>query len=95
MSTVEDTVQVLQAINEDIPNPLQSSSNQSSSNQSSSTPPTQEQKLVNIQVKDQHIALNLMVSFLSLANKRGSFTLDESAKIWECVKIFQGQNQNQ
>ena len=90
MSTSNDTIQVLQAANEDIPRPPQSSSNQSSS-----TPPTQEQKLVNIQVKDQHIALNLMVSFLSLANKRGSFTLDESAKIWECVKIFQGQNQNQ
>ena len=94
MSTSNDTIQVLQAANEDIPRPPQSSSNQSSSNQSSSTPPTQEQKLVNIEVKDQNIALNLMVSFLSLANKRGSFTLDESAKIWECVKIFQGQNQN-
>jgi len=90
MSTSNDTIQVLQAANEDIPRPPQSSSNQSSS-----TPPTQEQKLVNIEVKDQNIALNLMVSFLSLANKRGSFTLDESAKIWECVKIFQGQNQNQ
>ena len=95
MSTSNDTIQVLQAANEDIPRPPQSSSNQSSSNQSSSTPPTQEQKLVNNEVKDQNIALNLMVSFLSLANKRGSFTLDESAKIWECVKIFQGQNQNQ
>ena len=85
MSTSNDTIQVLQAANEDIPRPPQSSS----------TPPTQEQKLVNIEVKDQNMALNLMVSFLSLANKRGSFTLDESAKIWECVKIFQGQNQNQ
>ena len=90
MSTSNDTIQVLQAANEDIPRPPQSSSNQSSSNQSSSTPPTQEQKLVNIEVKDQNIALNLMVSFLSLANKRGSFTLDESAKIWECIKKFQG-----
>ena len=85
MSTSNDTIQVLQAANEDIPRPPQSSS----------TPPIQEQKLVNIEVKDQNMALNLMVSFLSLANKRGSFTLDESAKIWECVKIFQGQNQNQ
>ena len=85
MSTSNDSVQVLQAPNEDIPIPPQSSP----------TPPTQEQKLVNIEVKDQNMALNLMVSFLSLANNRGSFTLDESAKIWECVKIFQGQNQNQ
>jgi len=30
-----------------------------------------------------------MVSFLSLANKRGAFGLDESAKIWECIRLFQ------
>ena len=55
-------------------------------------PPALEQaetmKLVNIEVKDQNIALNLMVAFLNLAQKRGSFSIDESAKIWECVKIF-------
>jgi hypothetical protein len=56
------------------------------------TPPSPEQKLVNVAVTDQNVALNLMVSFLSLANKRGSFTLDESAKIWECVKLFQNPN---
>ena len=47
-----------------------------------------ELKLVDIQVTDPNVALNLMVSFLNLAQKRGSFTLDESAKIWECVKAF-------
>lgn len=46
-------------------------------------------KLVDIEVKDENVALNLMVSFLSLAQKRGAFTIDESAKIWECVKKFQ------
>lgn len=46
-------------------------------------------KLVDIEVKDENVALNLMVSFLNLAQKRGAFTIDESAKIWECVKKFQ------
>ena len=46
-------------------------------------------KLVDIPVSDENVALNLMVSFLSLAQKRGAFGLDESAKIWECVKKFQ------
>jgi len=58
-------------------------------------PPPVEQKLVNIEVKDQNIALNLMVSFLSLANKRGVFSLDESAKVWECVQKFQDLNSKQ
>lgn len=46
-------------------------------------------KLVDISITDENVALNVMVSFLSLAHKRGVFTLDESAKIWECIKTFQ------
>lgn len=46
-------------------------------------------KLVDVSVSDENVALNLMVSFLSLAQRRGCFSFDESAKIWECVKKFQ------
>jgi hypothetical protein len=52
-------------------------------------PQNNEIKLVDIQIKDENTALNVMVSFLSLAQKRGTFSFDESAKIWECIKIFQ------
>ena len=52
-------------------------------------PLQKEIKLVDVPVTDENVALNLMVSFLSLAQKRGSFGLDESAKIWECVRRFQ------
>ena len=45
-------------------------------------------KLVDIHVKDENTALNLIVNFLSLAQKRGVFTFDESAKIWECINMF-------
>jgi len=48
-----------------------------------------EVRLVNIAITDENTALNVMVSFLSLAHKRGAFGIDESAKIWECIKIFQ------
>jgi hypothetical protein len=51
--------------------------------------PTKEIKLVNIPVNDENTALNLMVSFLNLAHKRGAFGIDESAKIWECIQMFQ------
>ena len=37
---------------------------------------------------DQNAALNTMVHFLNLAQKRGVFTFEESAKIWECLKVF-------
>lgn len=46
-------------------------------------------KLVEVQVNSENIALNLMVQFLTLAHKRGAFGIDESAKIWECIKMFQ------
>jgi hypothetical protein len=56
------------------------------------TQPSQDQpqiKLVDIEVKDEIVALNLLVSFVNLAQRRGVFTLDESSKIWECIKKFQ------
>lgn len=54
-------------------------------------PSAPQAKLVDAQVTDQNGALNLMVSFLNLAQKRGTFTIDESAKIWECIKMFSGR----
>lgn len=52
-------------------------------------PAKNEVRLVDLQVKDENTALNVMVGFLNLAHKRGVFTIDESAKIWECIKMFQ------
>ena len=46
-------------------------------------------RLVDISVTNQNEALQLIVTFLNLAQKRGAFTLDESAKLWECIKAFQ------
>lgn len=48
-----------------------------------------EVRLVDIPISDENAALNVMVSFLTLAHKRGAFGIDESSKIWECIKMFQ------
>jgi len=48
-----------------------------------------ELRLVDVVVSDENTALNLMVNFLTLAHKRGAFGIDESAKIWECIRTFQ------
>lgn len=55
------------------------------------TPVSQQKevRLVDVVIADENTALNVMVSFLSLAHKRGVFGIDESAKIWECIKMFQ------
>lgn len=49
----------------------------------------QKLKLVDVPVNSPHEALQLLVTFLNLAQKRGSYSMDESAKIWECIKMFQ------
>jgi hypothetical protein len=49
----------------------------------------QEVRLVDVPIRDENVALNVMVNFLSLAQKRGAFNISESAKIWECIKMFQ------
>jgi len=48
-----------------------------------------EVKLVDVPITDENTSLNVMVAFLNLAQKRGAFTIDESAKIWECIQVFQ------
>ena len=50
------------------------------------------QKIVDLPVTNPSEALNVLVSFIGLAQKRGTFTIDESAKIWECIKQFQSKN---
>ena len=48
----------------------------------------QQQSIMDVNITDENTALNVMVSFLHLAQKRGAFNLQESAKVWECVKLF-------
>ena len=45
--------------------------------------------LTSVEITDENVALNVIVSFVNIAQKRGAFTIDEAAKIWECIKKFQ------
>ena len=54
-----------------------------------SDPPAQPQvNLSEIKVDSENTALNLLVSFAALAQRRGAFNLEEAAKIFECVNVF-------
>lgn len=46
-------------------------------------------KLVDVPVTNENVALNLLVAFINHAQRRGVYSIDESAKIWECIKMFQ------
>lgn len=45
--------------------------------------------LLDIDIKNENDALNVMVGFLGLAQKRGAFAINEASKIYECIKKFQ------
>jgi len=69
-----------------------SSSQHSTQQQSQQQPPSIEEaktKLMSVEIENENVALNVIVSFLNIAQRRGVFALDESAKIYECVKKFQ------
>jgi hypothetical protein len=44
--------------------------------------------LTDINVTNQNVAFNILISFITVAQKRGTFSINESAKIWECLKYF-------
>ena len=53
------------------------------------TPSSQKQvKITEVEIVDENTALNVIVGFLEIANKKGSFSFEEGAKIWECIKKF-------
>ena len=55
-------------------------------------PPEQPKKVSDIVVTDQSSALNVLVGFVTLAQQRGVFSIEESAKIWECISFFKNKS---
>tara|TARA_X000000368_G_scaffold364866_1_gene310804 strand:+ start:44 stop:310 length:267 start_codon:yes stop_codon:yes gene_type:complete len=55
------------------------------------TQPAQQQTqtaIKDIKIENENIALNVLVGMVNIAQKRGAFNLEESAKAWECVQMF-------
>ena len=55
---------------------------------STKVPPQKEVRLTDIEITDENMALNVIVSFLGVAQQRGTFSIAESAKIYECIQKF-------
>ena len=45
--------------------------------------------LLNVPINNENDALNALIGFLSVAQRRGTFAINESAKIFDCVRRFQ------
>jgi len=51
--------------------------------------------MLQVDIVDRSTALDLIFGFLQLAQGRGSFSLAESAKIFECMNQFKGFYSNE
>jgi hypothetical protein len=51
---------------------------------------SQQIDLLSIDIKDENIALNVLVGYLGLAQRRGAFAINESSKIYDAIKMFKG-----
>ena len=51
--------------------------------------PFSQVNLTNVEITNENVALNVLVGFLGIAQRRGAFAFDEAAKVFECIKLFQ------
>ena len=50
----------------------------------------QQVSILDVPIENENMALNVLVSFVNLGQRRGVFNIQESAKIWECIQKFKG-----
>jgi hypothetical protein len=84
-NSVEDSPTSDSQTNSSIPTSPKSSNN-STEEKNESKPQV---NLLDVPVNNEQAALNVIVGFLGIAQRRGAFAINESAKIFECVKTFQ------
>jgi hypothetical protein len=56
------------------------------------SPQPKQVRITDVEITDENVALNIIVGFLEVAHKKGAYSFEESAKIWECIKKFQVAN---
>ena len=73
---------------EEVSKTTESSTTEEVAQQTQQQQQQQQVKLSDLKVNTENDALNYMVGFLELAQRRGVYTLEEAAKINECVAKF-------
>tara|TARA_B100000886_G_scaffold273238_1_gene197170 strand:+ start:15929 stop:16186 length:258 start_codon:yes stop_codon:yes gene_type:complete len=70
-------------------NPPVTSESVAENNTNEEVPQQSQVNILDVDVSDENVALNLLVNFVNIAQKRGVYSLPEASKIWECVRKFQ------
>ena len=87
----EDTPAVVDdtpAADEDTPATDEDTPQHSTTNVAPSASPDGQVNLLSVPINNENDALNVLIGFLSVAQRRGVFAINEAAKIFECVKKF-------
>ena len=88
-SLTENNTNTASEVKDIQPTPLAAASQSNTTQQSPDAQQTQNVNLLDVVVDSENTALNLLVGFLGVAQRRGVFAINESAKIHECVMMFQ------
>ena len=59
------------------------------------TDANQKVSLKDITIDSQNTAISVMAGMLEIAQSRGAFNMEESSKIWECIKKLRGPQPSQ
>ena len=51
-------------------------------------------KVSDIVVTDANVAINVLAGFVTLAQQRGCYSLEESAKVWEAICMLESASKN-
>ena len=86
--TIETVEKEIPSSSQEQPQQEQSQQEQPQQEQPQQEQPQQKPDISKIAINNEHTALNVMVSFLHMAQKRGAFNFEESAKLWECIQMF-------
>ena len=88
-SLTENITNTVSEVQDAQPTPSVDASQSNVAQQSPDAQQTQNVNLLGVVVDNENTALNLLVGFLGVAQRRGVFAINESAKIHECVMMFQ------
>jgi hypothetical protein len=67
---------------------VETQTTESRSAEAEAEPEPKQVQLVDVPITNENTALNVLVGFVNLAQKRGVFNVQESAKIWEAIQTF-------
>ena len=60
--------------------------------ETSTAPP--KKKVSDIAVTDANVAINVLAGFVTLAQQRGCYSLEESSKVWEAICMLENASKS-